>query len=136
MKRLALLILIGLALLSCKTNGNANSDTTGSSESPIQLTQLVNEFKANRDQTARKYNMKTLTVRGKVKEAFLDVDGKGSIVEFDTLDSHSSMTCYFPEQQTNSVSKLQKNQEATIKGKFLVGDYSNIEMQLDDCTLQ
>src|SRR5689334_16215585 len=126
MKRFAVLILFGLVLLSCKPNGNAISNPAGLSETPIPLTQLANEFKANQEQAAHKYNLKTVTVRGQVKEAFLDVDGKSSIVELDTLDNSSSLTCSFQEPQTGRVLKLQKNQEVTIKGKFLAADSPRI----------
>ena len=136
MKRFALLVLFGLALLSCKPNGNANPNPAGLSETPIPLTQLVNEFKANREQAAHKYNTKTLAVRGKVKRAFPDENGKSWTVELDTLDSDSSLTCYFNEQQAGPVLKLQKNQEVTIKGEFLAEDTQGIEMRLSDCTLQ
>lgn len=134
MKRLALLSLLALTLLSCKSG--ANTSTNGAADNPAPVTTMVNEFKADKDKANEKYRLKTLTIRGKVKKVGLDVDEKGSILNFETPSGDATFQCLFPQQQTAAVMKLQPGQDVTVSGEFIDVDGSVIYIQLDNCTLR
>ena len=114
---LLFVIVIALAAVYLYGEYNRKHKDTSSLEPDYTMTTsaIINEFEADQQSAAKKYNDKIVMTKGIVKDILKDDRGFYSLMLGDTA-SMSSVKCSMDSVHNNEAATLQKGTYASIKG--------------------
>ena len=117
---------------------NPTKQQPNSAPATISLHQaeLVREFEGNEVRANQLYKGKRVRIHGNVNTVATAKNG-GFVLTYKTsVSTYSPAQCYFSEEYSNQLAKIQTNDEVEVEGTVLGFTNSRFSVALEDCSIR
>lgn len=140
----ALILFVILWLVFGCADDNSDSQTNPTKRQPnsapatisLHQAELVREFEGNEVRANQLYKGKRVRIHGNVNSVATSKNG-GFVLTYKTsATTYSPAQCYFSNEYSNQLAKIQINDEVEVEGTVLGFINSRFSVALEDCSIR
>jgi tRNA_anti-like len=119
-----------------QTNPTKRQPNSAPATISIHQAELVREFEGNEVRANQLYKGKRVRIHGNVNTVATEKNG-GFVLTYKTsVSTYAPAQCYFSEEFSNQLAKIQTNDEVEVEGTVLGFYQSRFSVALEDCSIR